>query len=566
MLTQITFNEKTLLDPSVQAKPAEDFKVLLVYPNLPLMLVPPLAIGLFTRIMKNQGYQVDLFDTTGYISDEGSSPTNRVKFLQARDFDYKDDLGVEIRENLVGDFREKVLDFQPDAMIFSVVEDAFIKTLKMLACINDQDIPHILGGVFPTAAPARCMDFADVKMVGLGEGEKTIVDFTEAVRSGQPLSNLKGTWYKDPEGNIFKNEQNELTNLDKVSPDFSLINEARFYRPMGGRIFKTIPIETYRGCPYKCTFCNSPMQVTFAKESDQGHFLRRKSIDVLHQELRYITKQHNPEFFYFIDDSFLARPRKETYDFCDMYKEFSLPFWFNTRPENCDLAVLKRLKEVGCYRISFGIECGNEDYRKKVLKRYVTNEKMIERFKVIAESGIAFSVNLIVGFPGETRELIMETVELARIIKGYDTITVSMFTPYHGTELRKVAEKNEWMDPKSITVHTTSRSMLRMPRPYVNADDLDGLMRVLTLYCYFPKSDWDNIRRAEIDDEEGNKLLKHYSDIYSEKFLKQKQDDTKDMIIPSATGCKSNPKDSIRIPIPKLTPTEVEILTVHNYL
>ena len=47
-------------------------------------------------------------------------------------------------------------------------------------------------------------------------------------------------------------------------------------------------------------------------------------------------------------------------EFCDMYEEFSLPFWFNTRSETCEQETLARLKEVGCYRVSYGIECGNE--------------------------------------------------------------------------------------------------------------------------------------------------------------------------------------------------------------
>ena len=84
-------------------KSPEDFKVLIVYPNLPLMLTPSLAIGLFTHVLKDKGYVVELFDTTGYISDVSVSPGNRVKYLQARDFNYAD-LGVAIKDNLLADF------------------------------------------------------------------------------------------------------------------------------------------------------------------------------------------------------------------------------------------------------------------------------------------------------------------------------------------------------------------------------------------------------------------------------------------------------------------------------
>ena len=109
-----------------------------------------------------------------------------------------------------------------------------------------------------------------------------------------------------------------------------------------------------------------------------------------------------------------------------------------------------------------------------MLLRKPTNEEIIDSFKVIEESGIAFSVNLIIGFPGETRELVMETVELVRQIKGYDTITVSIFTPYRGTVLREVAIKNGWLNKDHITIHTTSSSVLNMPEPYLAQKILMG--------------------------------------------------------------------------------------------
>ena len=60
-------------------KDKKSFKILLVYPNLTMMLVPSLAIGIFTNLLKKEGYIVDLFDTTHYVSEENSSPQNRVK-------------------------------------------------------------------------------------------------------------------------------------------------------------------------------------------------------------------------------------------------------------------------------------------------------------------------------------------------------------------------------------------------------------------------------------------------------------------------------------------------------
>ncbi len=547
-----------------QGKPRSQFRVLIVYPNLPLMLTPAIAIGLFTRIFRDMGYQVELFETTHYIQDQLSSSLNRVKMLNVRSFKAEDDLGVQVKHtDMFDDFRACVDRFEPDLMIFSVVEDAFLQAIDLLRVVADRRIPHILGGVFPTTAPERCFEFPEVNMIGRGEGERTVVEVAEAVRNNLPLSNITGTWYRGEDGKIIRHAVQPLVDINAVTPDFGLFDDNRFYRPMGGRIFKVIPVETYRGCPYLCTYCNSPGQRLFAKENQLGEFLRRKTIANLRKELTEYMDRFNPEFFFFVDDSFLARPRQEIFDFCDMYEEFKLPFWFNTRAENCTKEVMTRLAEVGCYRISFGLEAGNEQYRSEVLKRKVTNVKYIEHFKIIRDSGIAFSLNVIIGMPGETRDLVMDTVEMVRSIEGYDALTVSIFTPYHGTVLRDVAVKNGWFDPKTFTKHTTSSSLLRMPPPYLSVEEIDGLAAVFPLYCYFPEDDWPQIRRAETPDEEGLRIRDHYAERYSSEFLGETQDVRRSITIDGGTGCRSNPKESFRISPKRLSDEELLLLASH---
>lgn len=524
----------------------EDFRVLIVYPNLTMMLVPSMAVAIFTRVLKTENYKVDLFDTTHYVTKETSSPQNRVRYLQARYFREENDLGIRVKTNLLEDFRNKVKEFSPHFILYSVVEDCYRQTLYLMDVIKDTGIPQILGGPFPTAAPEVCIAHHLVKMIGIGDGEEIVRELAERIRSFKSFDDVPGVWIKR-EKTIIKNPRGPLAQIERYIPDFSLFDEARFNRPMGGKIFRTIPIETYRGCPFQCTFCNSPMQVQKSRDSGIGTFLRRKSMPVLETELDNVIRRFNPEFLYFVDDSFTARPKKEVFAFCEMYERFGIPFWFNTRPETTTLEMLKKLKKVGAYRISFGVESGNEKYRQKTLRRKGSNQELIDLFSMVEQSGIPFSMNLIIGFPGETREMIMDTVRLVRRIIGFDTITVSIFTPYHGTQLREVAVDHGWLSEKYITKHTTSSSALNMPRPYVSSSEIDGLMRTLPLYVYFPETDWGEIHRAEIGDEEGNQILEHYSSIYREKFLGNNQDHEK-VSVESATGCKSDPKNSVIVP------------------
>jgi len=539
------------------------FKVLLVYPNLPLMLVPPLAVALFTKIIKDNGYDVDLFDTTEYIDlDEDMSPKNRVKYLQARDFDEESDLGVNVKTGLLNDYKNKIVSYSPDVIIYAaVVEDAFLKCTQMIDEVTGFNIPSIMGGVFPTVAPEKCLSYKNIHYVGIGEGENIVIDFIDSIYEGRDVESIRGIVYKNIDGEIKRTPPTGLVNIENVAPDFSLFAEERFYRPMGGRIFKSMPIETYRGCPYQCTYCNSPGQRDQSRarvkltngnninetESYSNNFLRRKTMGNLSDEINEVITKYHPEFLYFIDDAFMARPKEEMIQFCEMYSKFKVPFWFNTRPENCTVEVLSELKNVGCYRISFGIECGNEKFRTNVLGRKGSNKDMVNWFNIISESKIPFSVNLIIGFPSETRDNVMETVELTRMIKGFDTITVSIFTPYHGTALRDMSVDEGWLDGDVITIHTTSSSLLDMPPPYLSRKEIDGLMRVIPLYVFFDKKEWSNIYRIEQMNDGWEELYDYYSSKYKTDFLGEDvESNMLDSIETKTTkGCSSDPRSAI---------------------
>jgi len=493
------------------------FKILLVCPNIPGMLVLPGAIGIFTAILKKAGFELDLFDGTLYKTEVSVSPEKRVDYLQARKFSYKENLGIELRSDLIGSFRAKVDLFQPDLLVFSVVEDALPQALSLLDAIRDKNIPHIIGGVFTTAAPELAISYGQIKMIGTGEGEGAVLKLAERLRDGANIDDIPNTWIKKEDGIIIKNSIGPLVDIERVMPDYSLFEKVRFYRPMGGKIFKTIPLETARGCPYQCTFCDSPMWNRLYHNNGGAVFLRRKSVDRLIEEIKFLVKEYNPELFYIIDDTFLARPIEELEEFARRYREFQIPFWINTRPETISQEKADLLKQMNCYRMSIGVECGNEEFRRIKLKRFGSNEEILQSADILSKSGLVFSVNNMIGFPDETRELIFDTIEFNRKLSGYDSLTVSIFTPYHGSRLREEAVRKGYLDPKTIPTHTTSSSLLHMPQLSVEA--IDGLMRTFTMYVGFPKNWWPHINLAEKFTPEGNAMFEKLKKIYYEVFF-----------------------------------------------
>ena len=97
-----------------------------------------------------------------------------------------------------------------------------------------------------------------------------------------------------------------------------------------------------------------------------------------------------------------------------MYEDFKLPFWCQTRVETVTHERIKKLKNIGLHMLAFGMEHGNEKFRADVIDRKYSNKSAIEALQIPHEYGVPFTVNNIIGFPGETRELAFDTVEINR--------------------------------------------------------------------------------------------------------------------------------------------------------
>ena len=164
--------------------------------------------------------------------------------------------------------------------------------------------------------------------------------------------------------------------------------------------------------------------------------------------------------------------------------------------------------------MSFGLEHGNEEFRRKKLLRRMSNELILDKAKILGDYEIPYSLNIIIGMPYETRELVFETINLARDMDTFDSLAVNIFAPYRGTVLRKNAIDEGWLDPNKQATSFIAESILEMPPPYLQPTEMLGLQRVFPLYVTMPKSKHSDIKRAESFDEVGNKLFEDLSKKY----------------------------------------------------
>lgn len=523
-------------------KKLSDFRVLFVYPNIQMSALAPQGIGYLSAMLKREGIQTALFDSTFYIS-QFTSDTNqeKVDLSIVRPFDWKD-RGIEPKHaDMLQDFRDMVDDYQPDLIAVSVVENTWYIADALLSAL-ERHVPTIVGGVFATYAPNIVLKHPNVDWVCRGEGEIALLALCKTICAGADTLRIPNLSAKSADGELIHNSVGTGINMDDLPfPDWSIFEEQSLFRPMQGRIYKTIGVETQRGCPYKCTFCNSPSNNYLYKDEGAGSFHRKKSVKRVAEELDYMVKEHGPEFIYFVVDTFLAVGDNELAEFSEMYQSYKIPFWMNTRAETINPWRAEELEKMNCLRINIGIEHGNEEYRRKVLHRPVTNERMLEAFNDCAGRSFVTVANSIIGLPEETRELAFDTIKLNRQLpQDIEASGAFIFTPYHGTPARQHAIKKGYVEPDSIcSLNVTKGSILDMPQ--FTSDEIQSLSRVFSFYVKMPETRWDEIAEVETsgDNERFSALRDEFNRDFRRSDLNPKDVSSFDLVVDKDSWAKA---------------------------
>ena len=519
-------------------------KVLLVYPNDRMDGLISVGVSVLSAHLKNANHQVELFDTTFYDTGKETGDFFREQMGQVIPVDLSK-VGVERKKISLNDlqlaFRKKVLEFNPGLIGFSVLEITYDQGLELAKAIEDLNIPVIFGGIYPTFAPKIVLKESCIDMICEGEGEEMIVELANKIESKDDITNILNLTIKK-DGKVFRsgkevtledlptgdNIYGEKTGLRRpqthmgktlLAPDYSIYEDRRFFKKMGGKIVRTVAMELSRGCPYKCTFCCVPMQQhqhrtarsLFAEHSGTNQnsdtYHREKPIEKFIDEVKYAIKEYKIDFIYFTDESFLSMRPERFFNFIEAYKKIKLPFFIETRVETVKPGYAEKLEEVGCTGVAMGVESGSMELRKRILDRTMKDEVILNGFKEFQKTNIRISANNIIGFPGETREDIMKTIEINRQINP-DSVVVNAFRPYSGTKLRKICiEKG--LIPKEERAED-NRVYGAFDNGVLTGEELENIRKVFALYVTLPKTYWKEIRLAEKDESIFKQLMKKY--------------------------------------------------------
>jgi len=379
---------------------------------------PPIGLACIGASLLREGYEVKIFDFNLY--------------------------------NDKNKFARELKNFNPDFMGISFVTPLIREAEKILKIAKKINKKMILigGGPHCSSFPESALEETSLDIVVIGEGDFTILEIVK----GESLSKIKGIAYKNKK--IFINKRKEpIKDLDILPfPAFHLF-EINKYKT-SSVISKKNPVarlETSRGCPYGCTYCNkSVFGRNFRVKSPKkviGEFLQAKELGLKEVHI--------------IDDGFTTNIERAK-EICDLLIREKVNIGWHTangiRADRVDLELLKKMKQAGCWGIYLGIESGNQEILNKI-KKGITLEQVRNAVKWAKKAKLEVAGYFMIGLPGETEETMQQTIDFAKFL-DLDLAKVSITIPLPGTEIfdelnqKNLIKATDWEDFKFYSSHS----------------------------------------------------------------------------------------------------------------
>jgi radical SAM superfamily enzyme YgiQ (UPF0313 family) len=313
--------------------------------------------------------------------------------------------------------------------------------------------PLVVGGVHAMLYPETIMKLDGVRFVCTGDGEETLPALIEAIEGRREVRNVPGLGYREATGEIRFTPRAQL--YQQI--DASLANRDIYYSCYPNLAADELKqFSSSRGCPFACAFCfNSQLR---SLTRGLGAYVRRKSPERFAEEIESTLAKYGARTLFFADDLFLT-DKPWLRRFLALYREkINVPFMCSVRADAVDDEIAQMLAEAGCSTITFGLETGNEQLRKSILKKTVTDEHIRRCSDALRRHGIKIQTSNMFCIPGETFEDALKTIRLNIEIK-VNFAFCTIFMPFPGTPLADYCIEQGLLD-KSFSLKDLPKSFL----------------------------------------------------------------------------------------------------------
>lgn len=376
------------------------------------------------------------------------------------------------------DILKKIIRFNPDLIIFPfgiLGQKYAIELSKRIKSVISA--PIVFAGSHPTFYP-EIINTDSVDIVCIGEADYSIPELADKLENEKDIRKINGLWVKKGH-KVYKNPfMRLLDNLDELPvPDREIYYRYKFLRNMPMKRF-----SSGRGCVHSCAYCfNHLLRRNFKNQ----RYTRKKSVDNIIEEIKSVRNKYPMKQLHFSDDLFTVN-RKWVKDFCDEYKEeIDLPFTFNSTADLITSDIVKHVASAGCTGAAIGIETGNEELRKNILNKNISNRQIIDAGTKIKNSGMMLATFNMLGNPGENISDAFRTMKINSKLST-DNPRVTLSYPIKDTTLYNYAVNNGFLDKEEFEKESEFKQKVYYKSSYKN--EFENLFYLFRIGCNHPKS------------------------------------------------------------------------------
>lgn len=295
------------------------------------------------------------------------------------------------------------------------------------------DVPLVAGGPHPSSSPEDLVKEGVIDMVAVGEGEMTFLELiAKFLERGILPLDVPGTYcYSADKTVMITNPPRKLVdNLDLLHfPDYSLINMgdyAGFSSHSFQEVSNTAFICSSRGCSFNCFYCHNIF----------GKRVRHRSAENVVEEMKKHYHSRNIRNFVFVDDLFnvpMPVAKKTLTLIAQEMPDIHLNFPNGLRADLLDDELIDLFAKAGTVHMALAVETASPRLQKLIGKHL----DLVKAKKNIEECTKRFVVCgfFMVGFPTETYEEAMETINFAKGLNFMVQPVLSILRLYKGTSL-----------------------------------------------------------------------------------------------------------------------------------
>ncbi len=368
------------------------------------------------------------------------------------------------------------LNFTPAQSLFDLCVER-LRTHFPLAVI-------VTGGNHATNTCRYQLQNESLGAVVLGEGEIPLARLVNQLVIGGPLY-VGGIVAKE---NLDRPELAEsVQDLDTIPfPAWDLIDMEAYVTRASRWEIGTTPgarmacIVASRGCPFHCTFCSS--------HTVHGRKVRLRSIENIVAEVRELHERYGVNVIMPWDDIF-TMGRARTIELLRQLRALKIP-GFQVQFQNglsvhaLDEEIIDELILTGMPMTALAIESGSEDVQRNLIKKRCDLAKARHLVSYMRDKGVFVRCLFILGFAGETRAQMQETIDYAKSLQA-DWCVFGIASPLVGSEMAAQWVKAGVMKDGPELWAASSYGHRSFDTPEISAEDLNELAYRANLVCNF---------------------------------------------------------------------------------